>query len=73
MMRLQVTVDDSLGNELQTRARVLGLSVSSYVRYTLKKATSEANLMELAVRDLENGRIESVSLADFKKQIQELA
>jgi antitoxin component of RelBE/YafQ-DinJ toxin-antitoxin module len=73
MMRLQVTVDDSLGSELQTRARGLGLSVSSYVRYMLKKATSEPNLMELAVNDLKNGRIERVSLEDFKKQIQELA
>lgn len=71
-MRLQITVDDVLGHELQARAHELGLSVSSYVRYMLKKSTSKPNLMDLAMEDLKNGRVEKISFEDFKKQIQEL-
>lgn len=71
-MRLQITVDDILGHELQAKAHDLGLSVSSYVRYILKKSTSKPNLMDLAMDDIKNGNVEKISLEDFKKQIQEL-
>ena len=67
-MRLQITVDDVLGHELQARAHDLGLSVSSYVRYMLKKSTSQPNMVDIAMAEPS----EKISLADFKKQIQEL-
>lgn len=71
-MKLQVTVDDALGHELQSQAHDLGLSLSSYIRYMLKKSVNKSNLMDLAVDDVKNGRVENISLEDFKKQIQEL-
>lgn len=71
-MKLQVTVDDALGHELQNQAHDLGLSLSSYVRYMLKKSVNKSNLMDLANDDVKNGRVENISLEDFKKQIQEL-
>lgn len=37
-MKLQVTVDDALGQELQNRAHELGLSLSAYARYILIKS-----------------------------------
>ena len=67
-MRLQITVDDALGRELQARAHDLGLSVSSYVRYMLKKSTSKPNMVDIAMAEPS----EKISLEDFKKQIQEL-
>jgi len=70
-MRLQITVDDALGHELQAKAHELGLSVSSYVRYMLKQSTSKPNLMDLAMEDLKEGRVEKISLGDFKKQLGE--
>jgi antitoxin component of RelBE/YafQ-DinJ toxin-antitoxin module len=71
-MKLQVTVDDALGHELQNKAHDLGLSLSSYVRYMLKKSVNKSNLIDLAADDVKNGRVENISLEDFKKQIQEL-
>jgi antitoxin component of RelBE/YafQ-DinJ toxin-antitoxin module len=68
IMRLQITVDDVLGHELQARAHDLGLSVSSYVRYMLKKSTSQPNMVDIAMAEPS----EKISLEDFKKQIQEL-
>ena len=50
-MRLQITVDDVLGHELQARAHDLGLSVSSYVRYMLKKSTSQPNMVDIAMAE----------------------
>lgn len=67
-MRLQITVDDVLGHELQARAHDLGLSVSSYVRYMLKKSTSQPNMVDIAMAEPS----EKISLEDFKKQIKEL-
>ncbi len=67
-MRLQITVDDALGHELQARAHDLGLSVSSYVRYMLKKSAAKPNMVDIAMSEPS----EKISLEDFKKQIQEL-
>lgn len=73
-MRLQITVDDDLGTELQNKAHDLGFSVSSYVRYLLKKslANRQPNMMDAAMDDLKNGRVEKVSLDMFKRQLEEL-
>lgn len=67
-MRLQIIVDDTLGQELQAKAHDLGLSVSSYVRYILKRSASKPNMVDIAMAEAS----EKISLEDLKKQIQEL-
>ncbi len=71
-MRLQVVVDDSLGNELHAKAHDLGLSTSSYVRYLLKKALHDkvSNELDMSVDDLKNDRTETLSLQEFKQQLK---
>lgn len=66
-MRIQVVVDDSLGNELQTEAHNLGFSTSSYVRHLIKKALGKNhyNEIDLALKDIENGNTETISLKDL--------
>lgn len=73
-MRLQVVVDNSLGVDLQEKAHNLGFSTSSYVRFLIKQALSEKkqNQLDLALEDIKHGRIEKISLEDFKKQVKEL-
>lgn len=68
-MRLQFTIDDTLGHELQENAEILGLSISSYVRLLIKRSISKPSLIDLALDDVENGRVEKISLEDFKKQL----
>lgn len=67
-MRLQITVDENLGNELQARANELGLSISSYVRAMLKKSTSKPNILDKAISE----ESEKISLEELKKQIKNM-
>ncbi len=70
-MRVQFTIDDMLGQELQNNANQLGFSVSSYVRFLVKKSLSKKNFLEQGIDDLKSGNIEEISLIDFKKQLEE--
>lgn len=74
-MRLQFTVDDALGGQLQEKAHDLGFSVSSYVRHLIKKSLNknQLNQLDLAIDDIENGRTEKITVKDFKKQLDELS
>lgn len=74
-MRLQIVVDDLLGNELNTKAHELGFSTSSYVRYLIKKALDkkQVNQLDLSLNDIKNGNVEKLSLEEFKKQLEELS
>lgn len=74
-MRIQVVVDDALGHELQLEAHDLGFSTSSYVRHLLKKALEKkkkTNQLDLAIEDMKNGNVESITLENFKKQLKDL-
>ena len=73
-MRLQIIVDDLLGNELQDKARELGFSISAYVRYLIKKSLrgTPANQLDLAIEDLKNENVAKVSVENFKKQLEDL-
>jgi predicted DNA-binding protein len=73
-MRIQVVVEDSLGNQLQERAHDLGFSTSSYVRYLIKKALNktQSNQLEAAIEDLKQGTSEEITIEEFKKQLKEL-
>lgn len=64
-MRIQVTLDDVLGKELQSKAEELGFSVSSYARYLIKNAISRPNVVDRALAE----ESESISFEDFKKQL----
>ena len=70
IMRIQVTVDDALGHELQERAEELGFSVSAYARHLLKKSISgkKPNAIDKALQE----ESEKIGLADFNKQLDEL-
>lgn len=74
-MKLQFTVDDALGNQLQEKAHDLGFSVSSYVRHLIKKSLDKSlpNELDMALDDIKNGRVEKIGLEDFKKQLDELS
>ena len=73
-MRLQVIVDDLLGNELHIKAHDLGFSTSSYVRHLIKKALNkkQVNQIDVSLNDIKNGGVETISLNDFKKQLKDL-
>lgn len=73
-MKLQVTVDDILGYQLQNKAHALGFSTSSYVRYLIKNSLNKEQLtqIDLALADIENENVEKITLQDFKKQLKEL-
>lgn len=73
-MRIQITVDDALGHELQAKAEELGFSVSAYARHLLKKSLTRQhkNQLDLALEDIANGRVEEISLEDFKQQLESL-
>ena len=74
-MRLQVVVDDALGTQLQVKAHDLGFSISSYIRYLLKKSLTnngQRNGLDLAMEDLKKGNIEKITLEQFNKQIDDL-
>lgn len=64
-MRIQITLDDVLGKEIQSKAEELGFSVSSYARYLLKNAISRPNAVDRALSE----ESEVISVEDFKKQL----
>ena len=67
-MRLQFTIDNDLGGELQNRAHELGFSVSSYVRYLVKtslESKTKTNVLDKAIKE----PAELISLDEFKKQL----
>ncbi len=67
-MRIQVTIDDDLGHELQEKAEELGFSVSAYARHLLKKSlnSKRGNMLDKALLE----ESEEISLEDFKKQLK---
>ncbi len=73
-MRVQFTIDDALGDYLQTKANELGFSVSSYVRYIVKKSLENKKLskVDASLEEIERGELETVTLDEFKKQIEKL-
>ena len=64
-MRIQVTLDDLLGKELQSKAEELGFSISSYARYLLKNAISKPNAIDRALSE----ESDAITFENFKKQL----
>ena len=69
-MRFQVTVDDVLGKEIQSKAQELGFSTSSYVRYILKSSLKQSKLNKIDKALMEDS--ETITLENFKKQLEDL-
>ncbi len=70
LMKIQITVDESLGKQIQTQANQLGLSVSSYARCMLKNSIKKTKL-SLLDKALEE-KSENTTLEDFQKEIDTL-
>jgi len=72
-MRLQFTIDETLGHQLQAKSHNLGLSVSSYIRHLVKKSLeNKTSKIEMALAEIERGEVETLTLDEFKKQIESL-
>ncbi len=70
--KIQITVDEDLNQFIQAGAKKMGLSVSSYARFMLMHAMPEKkSLMEQSIDDLANGRVETVTLEQFHRQLND--
>jgi antitoxin component of RelBE/YafQ-DinJ toxin-antitoxin module len=68
-MRVQFTVDDELGQQLQKKAHEMGLSVSSFIRYIVKDTMETKKLKLNAIDKAMLEPDERITLEDFKKQL----
>lgn len=66
-MRIQFTIDEMLGDKLQNNAHELGLSISSYVRFIVKKSLENTKLNALDKALLEPSEL--IDFEEFKKQL----
>ncbi len=68
--KIQITVDDDLNQMIQAGAKKMGLSVSSYARFVLLHAIpKQKSLIEQSMDDLANGRVETLTLEEFNRQL----
>ena len=71
--RIQITVNKQLNEMIQVRAKQTGLSVSSYARFVLTNALPLKNkLLAQAIKDVNAGNVEALTLSDFNRQIDNL-
>ena len=69
--KIQISVDESLNQVIQEGAKNMGLSVSSYARTILVNAFSKKpSLIEESMEDLRRGRVETLTLEEFKKSLR---
>lgn len=73
--KIQITVDDKLNDTIKSRAKQMGLSVSSYARLALMSAlpARPKRPLEQAIDDLHTGNIESLTLSEFNQQVDRLS
>ena len=68
--KIQITVDEDLNQMIQVGAKQMGLSVSSYARFVLLHAVPQKKaLIEQSMDDLANGKVETLSLKEFNRQL----
>lgn len=72
--KIQITVDERLSKTIKARAKHMGLSVSSYARLALISALPKNNkkLLEQAIEDVNTHDVESLTLAEFKRQLHDV-
>ncbi len=70
--RIQITVDDQLNNQIVAGAKTMGLSVSSYARLALISSLPKGGgLLLRGLEDVKQGNVESLTLDEFNKQVDE--
>ncbi|MDQ5920711.1 MAG: hypothetical protein QG673_767 [Pseudomonadota bacterium] len=69
-MRIQITIDDTFGSQIKSRANELGLSVSSYSRYVLKEALKNNKLNKLDIALKEDS--EEITFEELQAEIKAL-
>jgi len=71
--KIQITVNKQLNEMIQVRAKQTGLSVSSYARLMLINGLPLKNkLLDQAIKDVNAGNVEALTLSDFNRQIDNL-
>jgi len=73
--KIQITVDEKLNKTIKVRAKEMGLSVSSYARLALMRVLPRKNnkLLDQAMRDIHSNNIETLTLAEFNRQLDALS
>jgi hypothetical protein len=71
--KIQVTVDKQLNKIVRTRAKQMGLSVSSYARLALISVLPKKNnkLLDQALRDIKSNDVETLTLDEFNRQLEQ--
>jgi len=72
--KIQITVDEKLNKTLKARAKEMGLSVSSYARLALMSVmpNKDNKLLDQAIVDIRSNNIETLTLAEFNRQLDNL-
>lgn len=73
--KIQITVDEELNETIKVRAKKMGLSVSSYARLALMSVLPRKKsnkLLNRAIKDIKSNNVESLTLAEFNRQIDDL-
>lgn len=72
--KIQITVDEKLNKTLKARAKEMGLSVSSYARLALMSIVpnKKGKLLDQAIVDIRSNNIETLTLAEFSRQLDSL-
>lgn len=69
--KIQITVDEQLNNTLKSRAKEMGLSVSSYARLALLRVVVPP-VINQAIEDVKSNNTETLTLAEFNHQLDNL-
>ena len=72
--KIQIIVDDQFNNIIQSGAKKMDLSVSSFARLVLTNALKggDTKLLEQAMNDIKINAIEDLSLEEFNRQLDNL-
>lgn len=72
--KIQIIVDKELNDSIKDRAHHMGLSVSSYARLALMNSVPKKGngLLNDAIEDVKFNNVESLTLAEFNQQIDDL-
>jgi hypothetical protein len=72
--KIQITVDKKLNETIKTRAKQMGLSVSSYARLALMSTlpNRKNKLLDQAIEDVNSKNIETLTLDEFNHRLDSL-
>lgn len=72
--KIQIVVDDQFNSIIQSGAKKMGLSVSSFARLVLTNALKggETKLLAQAMNDIKMNAVEDLTLEEFHQQVDDL-